>query len=139
VSANGSVQAPVDERNRRQDVERVLFGDISVNLRRVPGRITERPEQPLDHVQSGLLAALAFRRQRIEGEQRGKPALPIASASVRGDGSTADERARLNRQNQSAVIACLAKPCRTSRNQPVLRCFADEPAAEIVQCGEPHP
>ena len=39
--------------------------------------------------------------------------------------------------SESTSASQLAKPWRTCRNKACLRRFADEPVAEIVQCGEP--
>jgi hypothetical protein len=61
----------VNQRQRRQDVQRILFRDLPMDSRSMARRVPECPEYPLDKVQeSCLLATFALRLQRIEGEPR---------------------------------------------------------------------
>ena len=47
LSPHGRIQPPVNQRDRRQNVQGVLFGDLPVDLRRMSGRVAKCSKEPL--------------------------------------------------------------------------------------------
>ena len=67
MGLNPHIQPPMDEREGRQDIQRILLADRPVDLGRMGRRVAECPEHALDEVhQLCVLAVFSLCAEAIE-------------------------------------------------------------------------